>query len=161
MRVLLFDALKDSHEQTQKYGGRRSQGVALGAYALADYTQYHLPLYGFVGNSGFGREDPAFKFESSFQGTFRPFLRCAKPPQSFVADVGAGRGNQSTPGGLRCIDGSTALQVADAVGRSPFAYAAYMGHRYAGGKDVASAAVRCGSLAMTEEDFVECIDQMA
>lgn len=160
MRVLVFDEMQDNHQQPYEYGERRDMGATLGAYFLADYAQYHLPLYGFVGHSGFGRTNPAFEFESSFHDTFRPFLRCAKPRQPGLEDAANGRKNSSASGGQRCIDGSTALQVAEAVGRSPFAYAAYNNHRYAGGKDVASAAVSCSSLALTKEDFLECISQI-
>ncbi|CDJ50718.1 hypothetical protein, conserved [Eimeria brunetti] len=160
MRVLLFNALQNNREDLQPHGERNSPRAKVNAYALADYTQYHLPLYGFVGRSGFGRTDPEFEFESSFQDTFRPFLRCAKPRQLSLVDAAEGREICATSVGPRCIDGSTALQVADAVGRSPFAYVAYMNHRYAGGKDAASAAVSCSSLAVTEEDFIECIHQM-
>ncbi|CDJ26855.1 uncharacterized protein EMH_0007460 [Eimeria mitis] len=155
MRVLVFDGVQDNHQQPQEYEERERAGA--GAYALADYAQYHLPLYGFVGHSGFGRTGPAFEFESSFQDIFRPFMRCAKPSQLSLASAAKGR---KCSGPTRCIDGSTALQVADALERSPFAYAEYMKHRYAGGKDVASKAASCGSLAVTEEDFIECIYQM-
>ncbi|CDJ63882.1 hypothetical protein, conserved [Eimeria necatrix] len=97
LRVLIFDRFQDEREQTW-------------AYALGDYAQYRLPLYGFVGRSGF--------------------------------------------------DGSVSLQIADAIRRSPFAYAAYQNHRYAGGRDVASGAISCSSLATTEEEFLRCIDEM-
>ncbi|CDI86190.1 Acid sphingomyelinase-like phosphodiesterase 3b, related [Eimeria praecox] len=156
MRVLLFEALQDNHENSHRH---EEQG-SLGSYTLTDYTQYRLPLYGFVGNSGFGRKTPEFEFESSFQDTFTPFLRCAKPRQPPLEDAAEEWGRHATRGPPRCIDGSTALQIAEAVGRSPFAYDAYRNHRYAGGKDVASAAVSCSSLAMTERDFIECIYQI-
>nr|AET50553.1 hypothetical protein [Eimeria tenella] len=147
VRVLVFDRFQDEQEQTW-------------AYALGDYAQYRLPLYGFVGRSGFGRTDPVFEFESSFQDTFRPFLRCAKPRQLPWSDSSEEQETNSSPGCSRCIDGSVSLQIADAIRRSPFAYAAYQNHRYAGGRDVASGAISCSSLATTEEEFLRCIDEM-
>lgn len=157
MRVLLLEPRSDARDERREERAEGEEGFNLPGYVLADYAQYHLALYGFIGESGFGRADPVFRFESSFQDTFRPFMRCAKPLQSREMEGVEMRQDCLAAGRPRCIDGFTALEVADALRRSPFAYAVYQNHRNAGGAEVASTVVSCNVLATTEEDFVKCV----
>lgn len=157
MRVLLFESWQHVPEQGEELEEEAEAGRMSSVYHLADYAQYHLPLYGFTGTSGFGGATPTFRFESSFQDIFRPFMRSAKPPQP-PEEEGEEEGRGLLPGSPRtCIDGSAAMQVAAALQRSILASSVYQTHRYAGGLAVASVAVSCSSMAVTNEDVAKCL----
>ncbi|KAL8428438.1 hypothetical protein Efla_003254 [Eimeria flavescens] len=105
---------------------------------LADYLQYSLPLYGFVGAAGTGGVRPHFSFEYSLHATFAPFMHAEKKAP-------------------RCIDGSLAIRMGEALRVYPLAYALYEWHAAAGGLRASSRVRSCEVLAITKEEHKECL----
>ncbi|KAL8273658.1 hypothetical protein Esti_002480 [Eimeria stiedai] len=122
------------------------------AFRVADYVQYRLPLYGFVGTPpSAGEGHPSFVFEYSFQKTFGPLLL---PPQ----EEGGGEREQEASS-QRCIDGSTALHLLRALNRSAYAFALYQHHRIAGGLAVSSPVLSCSSQCVTKGETLQCMQR--
>ncbi|KAL8435859.1 hypothetical protein ACSSS7_002147 [Eimeria intestinalis] len=156
VRVLVLEATRG----TQTGGGPPEAGRFFQeerndqlAFRLADYVQYRLPLYGFLGILSSEKGNlPVFVFEYSFQKTFGPFLL---PPQK---EEGGGRSQREEEGSsLRCIDGSTALHLLKVLNRSSHAFAIYQHHRIAGGLAVPSPVLTCSSQCVTKKDTLQCM----
>ncbi|KAL8443264.1 hypothetical protein Emag_005989 [Eimeria magna] len=122
------------------------------AYRLADYVQYRLPLYGFVGSppSVIGGL-LVFVFEYSFQKTFGPFLLSAQ-------EEGEGQREEEAIS-PRCINGSTALHLLQVLNRSAHAFALYQHHRIAGGLAVPSPVLSCSSQCVTKGETLRCMQR--
>ncbi|KAL8432654.1 hypothetical protein ACSSS7_004459 [Eimeria intestinalis] len=119
-----------------------------GQLALADYVQYSLPLYGFVGEAGRGGVKPHFSLEFSISETFSPFMLPSEES-----------GEVQKEGKLQCIDGPLAIRLGKALRLSPMAYALYDWHAAAGGLRISSRVRSCEVLALTWKEHKECLQR--
>lgn len=117
---------------------------------LADYVQYSLPLYGFVGSAGREGVEPNFAFEYSIHETFFPFM-LGRLPQNGQRIDKLGEEAQKR------IDGALAIRLGEALRLSPMAYALYDWHAAAGGLRISSRVRSCEVLALTQKERKECL----
>ncbi|KAL8275891.1 hypothetical protein Esti_000153 [Eimeria stiedai] len=135
---------------TEKAVGRQTNNE--GQVALADYVQYSLPLYGFVGAAGRGGVKPRFSLEFSISEAFSPFMSAGSSPATKAAT-----GELQKQEKLQCIDGPLAIKLGEALRLSPMAYALYDWHAAAGGLRISSRVRSCEVLALTWKEHKECL----
>lgn len=115
---------------------------------LADYVQYSLPLYGFVGFAGERGVEPHFSFEFSIHDTFSPFMRGTVTQSDHIT-----RPREME----QRIDGALAVRLGEALRLSPMAYALYDWHAAAGGLRISSRVRSCEVVALTREELRQCL----
>ncbi|KAL8453264.1 hypothetical protein Emag_001996 [Eimeria magna] len=135
---------------TEKADGQQTNSE--GQIALADYVQYSLPLYGFVGAAGRGGVKPRFSLEFSISETFSPFLS-----EGGSTVMNAATGEVQNQEKLHYIDGLLAVKLGEALRLSPMAYALYDWHAAAGGLRISSRVRSCEVLALTWKEHKECL----